>query len=57
VSIMQITASLLIGLALVAFSWPRVVAIPLAVISVWCAVSLVIKAHRLRSKFGQSGKT
>lgn len=51
-SIMQITASLLIGLALVAFLWPRVVAIPLAVISVWCAVSLVIKAHRLRSKFG-----
>jgi len=56
-SIMQITASLLIGLALVAFLWPRVVATPLAVISVWCAVSLVIKAHRLRSKFGQSGKT
>ena len=56
-SIMQIMASLLIGLALVAFLWPRVVAIPLAVISVWCAVSLVIKAHRLRSKFGQRGKT
>jgi cardiolipin synthase len=56
-SIMQITASLLIGLALVAFLWPRVVAIPLAVISVWCAVSLVIKAHRLRSTFGQSRKT
>jgi cardiolipin synthase len=56
-SIMQIAASLLIGLALVAFLWPRVVAIPLAVISVWCAVSLVIKAHRLRSKFAQSGKT
>src|SRR5688572_362914 len=56
-SIMQVTASLLIGLALVAFLWPRVVAIPLAVISAWCAFSLVIKAHRLRSKFGQSGKT
>jgi cardiolipin synthase len=56
-SIMQITASLMIGLALVAFLWPRVVAIPLALISAWCAVSLVIKAHRLRSKFGQSGQT
>ena len=56
-SIMQITASLLTGLALVAYLWPRVVAVPLAVISVWCAVSLVIKAHRLRSKFGQSEKT
>jgi cardiolipin synthase len=55
-SIMQITAALLIGLALVAFSWPRVVAIPLAVISVWCAVSLVIKAHRLGSRSGQSGR-
>jgi len=55
-SIMQITASLLIGLALVAFLWPRVVAIPLAVISVWCAISLAFKALRLRSKFEQSGK-
>ena len=54
---MQITASLLVGLALVAYLWPRVVAIPLAVIGVWCAVSLVIKAHRLRSKFGQSART
>jgi cardiolipin synthase len=53
-SIMQITASLLIGLALVAFLWPRAVAIPLAVISAWCAVSLVIKAHRLRSEFEES---
>jgi cardiolipin synthase len=26
-------------------------------ISVWCAVSLVIKAHRLRAKFGQNWKT
>jgi hypothetical protein len=51
------TASLLIGLALVAFLWPRVIAIPLAVISAWCAVSLAIKAHRLRVRFGQSGKT
>jgi cardiolipin synthase len=48
-SIMQITASLLIVLALVAFVWPRVVAIPLAVISGWCAISLVIKAYRVRS--------
>ena len=49
-SIMQITACVLIGLALVAFFWPRVIAIPLTVISAWCAVSLVIKARRLRSK-------
>ena len=56
-SIMQIAASLLIGLALVAFWWPRVVAIPLAVISAWCAVSLAINAYRLRSRFGKSGKT
>jgi hypothetical protein len=34
-----------------------VVAIPLTVISVWCAVALAIKAHCLRSKFKQSGKT
>jgi cardiolipin synthase len=36
-----------------AFFWPRVIAIPLAVVSAWCAVSLVIKASRLDSKSEQ----
>jgi hypothetical protein len=46
---MQLTASALIGLALVAFVWPRVVAFPLAVVSAWCAVALAVKAYRLRA--------
>ena len=46
-SIMQLTASALIGLALVAFVWPRLVAFPLAVVSAWCAVALAVKAYRL----------
>jgi cardiolipin synthase len=52
-TIMQITASLLIGFALVAFLWPRVVAFPLGVIGAWFAVSLAIKAYRLRLKAGR----
>jgi cardiolipin synthase len=52
-TIMQITASLLIAFALVAFLWPRVVAFPLGVIGAWFAVSLAIKAYRLRLKAGR----
>lgn len=42
-------AFLLLPLAVVAVLWPRVVAFPVAALSGWLAISLLIKAYRLRS--------
>ncbi|MDQ6738281.1 MAG: phospholipase D-like domain-containing protein [Gemmatimonadota bacterium] len=39
--------AILIALALVATLWPRVLAVPFALLSVWFGISLVIQAHRL----------
>jgi cardiolipin synthase len=40
---------LLLGLAVIALFWPRVVAVPLAVISIWVAISLLIQGYELWS--------
>jgi cardiolipin synthase len=41
--------ALLLALAVVAVLWPRVLAISLAVIFLWMAIALLIKAHSLRT--------
>ncbi|MEJ7615990.1 MAG: phospholipase D-like domain-containing protein [Pyrinomonadaceae bacterium] len=45
----------LIGFAVVALLWPRVIAVPLAALGLWVALSFLIKAYKLRA--GQSDKS
>jgi len=47
--IMFAVAWLLVLLTVVATLWPRVVALPLAVLGGWAAISLLVKAYRLHS--------
>jgi cardiolipin synthase len=46
--IMFSVAWLLLLLAVVAILWPRVLAVPIAVLGGWMAISLLIRAYRLR---------
>jgi cardiolipin synthase len=48
-TIMRMAAAMLVGLAVMAFVWPGAIAFPLAAISAWCAIALLIKSYRLRS--------
>lgn len=48
-TIMVYAALLLLGLAAVAVFWSKIIAIILAVIAVWLAISLLIQAAKLRS--------
>lgn len=41
---------LLLTLAAIAIAWPRSVAVPFTVISIWTALSLLVRAYRLHSK-------
>jgi cardiolipin synthase len=48
--IMFIAACLLLPLTVVAILWPRVVAVPIAVLGGWLAISLLVRAYRLRAR-------
>ena len=48
--IMFIVACLLLPLTVVASLWPRVVAVPIAVFGGWLAISLLVRAYRLRAR-------
>ena len=48
--IMFSAACLLLPLTVVAILWPRVVAVPVAALSGWLAISLLIRARRLRAR-------
>ena len=48
--IMFAAAWLLVLLSVVAILWPRVLAVPIAVLGGWVAISLFVKAYRLRNK-------
>lgn len=48
--IMFIVACLLLPLTVVAILWPRVVAFPIAVLGGWLAISLLVRAYRLRAR-------
>ncbi len=48
--IMFIVACLLLPLTVVAILWPRVVAVPIAVLGGWLAISLLVRAYRLRAR-------
>jgi cardiolipin synthase A/B len=48
--IMFITSWLLLLLVVIVILWPRVLGIPVAVLSAWMAISLLIRAYRLRSR-------
>jgi cardiolipin synthase len=48
--IMFTVAWLLLLLMVVAIIWPRVVAVPIAVLGGWVAISLLVKAYRLRGR-------
>jgi cardiolipin synthase len=43
-------AWLLVLLSVVAILWPRVLAVPIAVLGGWVAISLFVKAYRLRNR-------
>jgi cardiolipin synthase len=45
-----------LGLAVIAFVWPSVVAIPLALVIVWIGVAMVAKAHSLRKQREEAGR-
>jgi cardiolipin synthase len=47
---MAVFGGVLMGLAAVAILWPRVVAIPLAVLMTWLGVAMLINAVRLRHR-------
>jgi cardiolipin synthase len=49
-TIMIYAGAVLLGLAVIAVLWPPVIALPLAVICVWLAVSFVIQAYKLHSQ-------
>jgi ABC-type microcin C transport system permease subunit YejE len=44
---------LLLLLMAVAILWPRAVALPIAVLGGWVAISLLVKAYRLRRRHNQ----
>jgi cardiolipin synthase len=46
--IMGMTGALLLAIAVIAGIWPRVVAIPIALVTGWIAVTFLVKAWRLR---------
>ncbi|MFZ0761479.1 MAG: phospholipase D-like domain-containing protein [Candidatus Sulfotelmatobacter sp.] len=48
--IMFVAAWLLLLLAVVAILWPRLVAVPIAVLGGWLAISLLVRAYRLRAR-------
>jgi cardiolipin synthase len=48
--IMIVVASLLLGLGVVAILFPRVLAYPLAAISLWIGAALLWRGHRLRHR-------
>ncbi|HEV2864095.1 MAG TPA: phospholipase D-like domain-containing protein [Pyrinomonadaceae bacterium] len=52
--VMAGAAAVLFVLSMVAVKWPKVVAMPLAFFGVWTAVSLVLRAYKLR-KVAKSG--
>lgn len=52
-TIMVDAGAVLLGLAAIAVLWPRVIALPLAGVGVWLAISLLIHAYKLRSKRNQ----
>jgi cardiolipin synthase len=45
--IMASAAVLLVGLAVIAIFWPRVITVPLALVGVWVAVALLVRAYKL----------
>ncbi len=45
--IMIVVSFILLGLAVVGILWPRSIALPVALLGTWLAISLVIKAYRL----------
>jgi hypothetical protein len=47
---MFIAACLLLPMTVVAILWPRVVAVPIAVVGGWLAISLLVRAYRLRAR-------
>jgi cardiolipin synthase A/B len=51
---MVVVAILLLGLGAVAILFPRVLAYPLAVISLWIAAALLLRGYRLRRQ-GRTG--
>jgi cardiolipin synthase len=48
--IMTLGAAILTALAIVAASWPRVITTPIVVLCVWMAISLLVRAYKLRSR-------
>jgi hypothetical protein len=46
----------LLGLAVVAVLWPRVITVPLAVIGAWVAVALLIRAFSLHREASRHAK-
>ena len=49
-SLMAAFAAVLLALAAVAFLWPRVVAVPLGVLTAWLGAALLLSAVRLRRR-------
>ena len=49
-------AVLLLALSLVAVVWPLVIALPLALLGAWIAVSLLARAHGLRAAAGRAAE-
>ena len=46
--VVAIMGALLLGLAVVGILWPLVLMVPLALILVWLALALLVRAHTLR---------
>jgi cardiolipin synthase A/B len=54
--IMGAAGAALLLLGLVALLWPRVVAVPLAILTLWLALSLLFRARALRRRRGGEGR-
>jgi cardiolipin synthase len=45
-------AAVLLGVAAIALLWPRVIAVPIAVLGAWLGIAMLIKSSRLRRRRG-----
>lgn len=55
--IMFSAGAILLALAVVAVIWPRLLAVPLAILCGWIAVALLLRAYRIRSRYKRNDHT
>jgi len=55
--LLGVAAVVLLALGAIAVLWPRVIATPLAILSLWLGIALMARAWRLRRRSGHDDRT